>query len=283
MIWLLLWIIWTFFAEINSSISKHKLKKHDILKLWVISSFFWMMVFLWLWIYKFLSSDLTLNFNPDSIPLLSLRVFLEIVQSYFTILAIKHADRSTFSIIRIITIPLLVIADILLWYTFTNYSLIWILIILLSFIIFNTKIKTINLKWGYYVLFTAVNAVFTLSLFKYSITTYGNSVEVDQFIVILSTLLFFIAHNHIKKQECAIKLLIKEKIFLLLWITIWISMIVLSYSYLYLNTSEATAIKRAGEMLWSILFWFYYWKEDNFIKKLLFATCIIIWLVLMIQ
>lgn len=282
MIWLLIWIIWTFFWEINSSITKHKSKKHHFLKIWVISTFFWMLVFLLSWIYKYYFTDIDLYLNPESIPLLWTRLFLEILQSYFTILAIKHCDRSTFSIIRILTIPLLVIADIILWYTFTTYSLIWIWIILFSFIGFNTKIKTIDFTWWYFVLFTAINAVFTISLYKYSITEYWNSVEIDQFIMLLWILIFFVLYNYKNHKCCALNLITKEKQFLLQWLTIWISTLLISYSYLYLNASEATAVKRAWEMFWAIIAWTIFFKEENIIKKLIFAFCIIAWLVIMV-
>jgi len=223
-----------------------------------------------------------LYLNPESIPLLWIRLILEILQSYFTIIAIKHCDRSTFSFIRILTIPLLVIVDIILWYQFTTYSLIWIWIILFSFLVFNIKLKTINFTWWYFVLFTSVNAVFTLSLFKYSISYYWNSLEIDQFIMLLWIFIFFIIYNYKKHKSCALKLIVEEKIFLLQWLTIWILSLLIGYSYLYLNASEARAITRAWEMFWATIAWTLFFKEKNIIKKLFFALCIIIWLIIMI-
>jgi len=282
MIWLLLWIIWTFFSEINNSITKNKTEKYHFLKVWVISSFFWVLIFILSWAYKYYFTDIDLYLNKESIALLATRLVFEILQSYFTILALKHCDRSTFSIIRILTIPLLVIADIMLWYQFTTYSLIWIWVIITSFILFNSKSKTLNFKWWYYILFTAVNAVLTLSLFKYSITHYWNSVEIDQLIMITWIFIFFIIYNYRKNKCCAIKLIVKEKLFLLQWLAIWLSSLILSYSYLYLNASEATAVIRAWEMFWAIIAWTIFFKEDNIIKKLLFAFFIIAWLIIMV-
>lgn len=153
---------------------------------------------------------------------------------------------------------------------------------MLSFIVFNSKIKTIDFKWWYFALFTAINAVFTISLFKYSITTYWNSIEVDQFLMLFWILLFFIVYNYKKHKTCALKLIVKEKQFLTQWITIWLASLVISYSYLYLNASEATAIKRAWEVFWAIIVWTLFFNEKNVIKKLLFALFIIIWLVVMV-
>jgi len=282
MIWLLIWIVWTFFEEINNSITKERSKKYNTLTLWVISSFFWIIVFFFSWLYKYFYTNFEIYLNPESIPLLILRLVLEITQSYVTLLAIKHSDRSTFSIIRILTIPLLVIADILLGYQFSINSYIWIWIILLSFILFNTNTKTINFKWWYLVLFTAINAVLTISLFKYSISHYWNSIEIDQFIMSLGILVFFIFYNYKKNKFCALKLLKKEKIFIFQWLCIGIASLLISYSYLYLNASEATAAKRALEMFWAIIAWFILFKEKHIIKKLLFAFMIILWLIIMV-
>lgn len=122
----------------------------------------------------------------------------------------------------------------------------------------------------------------TLSLFKYSISHYWNSVEVDQFIATLSILVFFLIYNFKKNKTCALKIILEEKQFLLQWLAIWLSTLVISYSYLYLNVSEATTIKRAGEMFWAIIAWALFFKESNLVKKLVFAFFIIIWLIIMI-
>jgi drug/metabolite transporter (DMT)-like permease len=282
MIGLVLWIIWTFFEELNNSLLKEKSKKYHYVTVWVIMSCFSLLVFIVMWLYKHYSGDLELVFNTASIPLLIVRLIFEVLQSYFTLLAIKQCDRSTFSILRVLTIPLLVIADIVLWYQFTSYSLIWIAIILLSFIWFNTNHRTINWKGWYFALFTAINAVITLSLFKYSITNYGNSLEIDQWIMALWTVIFFIWYNLKKEKKIGLYLLKKEKIFWIQWILMAITSIILSYSYLYLNASEATAVKRAWEMFWSVLAGFVFFQETNFIKKILFALCIILGLIVMV-
>ena len=282
MIWLCLWILWTFFAELNNSLLKETSKKYHYLTVWVIMSSFSLLVFLAVWLYKYYSWELSLYFAVASIPLLVIRLFFETLQSYFTIVAIKHCDRSTFSILRILTIPLLVIVDVILWYEFTLYAYIWIAIILLSFIWFNTNHKTINWKWWYFALFTAINAVISISLFKYTLTHYGNSIEIEQWIMILWTLLFFMWYNFNKEKKLGFYLLKKEKIFWIQWILMAFSSIIISYSYLYLNASEATSVKRAWEMFWAILAGFIFFQEKHFFKKISFAVCIVLWLIIMI-
>lgn len=282
MIGLVLGIIGTFFEELNNSLLKEKSKKYHYITVGVIMSSFSVLVFLLMWFYKIYVWNIELFFNTASIPLLIIRIILEIVQSYVTLIAIKHCDRSTFSILRVLTIPLLLIVDILLWYQFTNYSLMWIWIILLSFIVFNTNHKTINWKWWYFALFTAINSVITLSLFKYSLTHYWNSVEIDQWIMALWIVIFFIGYNYKKEKKIWFYLLKKEKIFWVQWILMALTSLILSYSYVYLNASEATAVKRAWEMFWSVLAWFLFFQEQHLIKKIWFAVCIMIGLWVMV-
>lgn len=283
MIGIILGFFGTLLFEINNVLLKDRTKKYHVITLWVVTTFLSMSIFFLTWLYKYFFSDISLYFNPESIWLLALRAFLEILQSLFTIIALKHCDRSTFSILRILTIPLLVLADILLWYNFSIYSYIWIGIILFSFIFFNTNHKTLNWKWWYYALFISINAVFTLSLFKYSITHYWNSLEIDQFIMWFSTLIFFIVYNYFfHEKKLWFHLFKKEKIFVFQWILIWIWAVAISYTYQYLNASEATALKRAWEMIWAIWSWFMFFWEKNLKKKIAFWICILIWLFVMI-
>lgn len=282
MIWFLLWIIWTFFGECNNIISKQKLTKHHHFTMGVISTLFGVILFGLMIGYKIQFTDFSPILNPASIFLLTIRIFLEIFQSYVSLLAIKYSDRSAFSIIRVITLPLLLIVDIILGYNFSVYSYIGIILIVFSFIFFQ--------KWSYkqivsankYALLSAINAVLTISLFKYSITYYWNSPEVDQIIILSSILIFFIIQNYRVNKISAIWLIFKEKIFILQAFMGSLSSLILTYSYVYLNASEATTLKRAWEMFWAILAGMVFFKEKQIAKKLFFAICLSIWLFIMI-
>ncbi|MDD5213002.1 MAG: hypothetical protein PHG82_01055 [Candidatus Gracilibacteria bacterium] len=281
MIGLLLGLIGTFFEEINNSISKEKSQKIDLLKIGIITSFFSIIIFILSLLYKFYFGNIEIHFNTGSIPLLIVRVIAEILQSYVTILAIKHSDRSTFSIIRILTIPLLLLVDIIMGYSFSIFSIIGIFIIVFSFIGFNLKLKTINFKGWYLVLFTAVNAVITMSLFKYSLSHYHNSVEIDQMLMSIGIFLFFIIFNRYKHRTCGLKLIFQDRAFVYQGVSIAIAGLLLSYTFLYMNASEASALKRAGEMFWSIISGVIFFKEKHLFKKLTFAFIIVIGLIVM--
>lgn len=282
MIWLVLWFIATLFGELNNSITKEKTKNYHYMKVGVVTMTISIIIYAIVALYKYYSWTMTLNFAVASIPLLAVRLVLEIAQTKITLLALKKCDRSTFSILRILTIPLLVFVDIILGYNFTQNSLIWIWIILFAFFIFNTNTKTFDWKWWYYALFTAVNAVATISLFKYSISHYWNSVEIDQWIMRVWVLIFFLISNYKRDKLSGYEILKEEKIFYVQAIVISISGLMLSYVYVYLNASEATAVKRVWEMFWAIIAGAMFFNEKQVIKKLCFATCIMIWMIIMV-
>ncbi len=257
---LILWLIWTFFEESKNSITKKQSKKYNIFQIWLIISFFSLLFFMLYSLIKVFVFNKEIYINPNSYFLLIIRILFEILQSYFTIIAIKKADRSTFSIIRIITIPLLVVVDFLIWYDFSILSLIWLIILISTFIFITLYKNKINFFGWKYVLFTAINAVITISLFKYSITIYWNSVEFDQFVILFFILLFYL--YFIIKNKYTIPNIFKDKLFLIQWLAMWIATILISFSYLFLNASIATAIKRWGEMFWSILFGYkIFWEK----------------------
>lgn len=273
--WSLLVFIGTFFDEMSNIITKKKSRSYHIITLGVITTIFALSIFIVSGIYKYFFSDLSLSFSTASIPFLILRLFLEILQSYYTLIAIQHANRTTFSMVRMFTIPLLVIADLLLWYSFSLPSFIGIFIILISFLIFNLRGKTLDMTALKYVIFITVNAVFTTTLFKYSLTHYHNSVEIDQSIMLLWILIFFMSYNYKIHKETWVAKLFSDKHFFIQWIAIALANIVLSYSFLYLNASISIAIKRVWEVVWSLVSGKVFFQEQHIFHKIILACFLI--------
>ncbi len=273
-----LWLIWTFFEEISNSITKRQSKKYDIFQLWLVISFFALIFYIAYALIKVVVFGKNIYVNPDSFLFLWIRLILEILQSYFTVVAIKKVDRSTYSMLRILTIPGLLIIDFLLWYSFSFYSILWLIVLMLCFVVIWLNNNKINFSWWKYVVFISLNAVITLSLFKYSITIYGNSVEFDQIVVVFWILLFYLFFTI--KYKLSLLNLLKDRIFLLQWISMGIATVLISFSYLFLNASLATAIKRGWEVFWSIIFWYKFFGEKNIIFKLFVALWLFTWLLL---
>jgi hypothetical protein len=263
-----------FFEEGNNTITKKTTNTLSIYQLGFLTSCIGASTFLLVIITKLSFQSSQISFNPDSIPLLIIRICLEVLQSYMTIQAIRNADRSTFGVIRIITIPLLVIADIILGYSFSFWAMTGVFIIISSFLFFNVYHKTLHMHGWKYVLITSINAVLTLSAYKYSIDVYKNSFEIDQGIVYLSLFIFW-GITLIKKKESVFN---KNSGYYILKVIPFVSFstYLISASYLYINASVATAVKRASEMVWSILFGKFVFNEQNFSIKLIFCLFLLL-------
>lgn len=277
MLWLLLIFTWTFFNEISNSITKTKSQKNNIYSLWLVISLFWTFIFLGILIFKlFFISGITINYNIKSLPITILRTLLEIVLMYVWLMATKHCDRSTYTIIRSVTIPLLLIIDILLWYEVTRNNLIGLLIIFWAFLFFNLwPNSTLNFRWWKYALWFAILASLTTSLYKYNISNFWNSVEIEQFSVFLSFLLFYLYKDY-KETWLEWLKLITQKAFLLQGLTMITSTLLISYAFLLVNASTGMAIKRSWSLIWGILFWKFVFNEEKIRRKLLMWTFVII-------
>ncbi|MBT4936419.1 EamA family transporter [Candidatus Peregrinibacteria bacterium] len=119
-------------------------------------------------------------------------------------------------------------------------------------------------------LFTACNAVFTISAFKYSIHYYQNSFEIDQFIITMGIAIFWFLNNK-KKHNTLCK---KEtyKLMFLFFLSGAIATYLISWSYVLLNASVATALKRAGEMIFALIFGILFFHEKKWKQKIIFIV-----------
>ena len=129
-------------------------------------------------------------FQWASVPTLALRVVLDILLAVVVIHAIKRADRSTFGFLRTLTIPFLLVVDIVLAYRIDFIQIVGMtLVVLALFLLFINH--GFSRKGAWLTVCGALLAVVTASLFKYNITHY-NSPEVEQGVVFFAMLLFFI-------------------------------------------------------------------------------------------
>ena len=204
-------------------------------------------------------------FSLASLPTFIPRVLLELLQIHFTIRAIVLADRSTFGFLRIWTIPLLLLVDIYLGYTLGLNQVIGMSLIVIAFIILFIN-HGIRSKGASYVMFTAVNAVATISLFKYNITHF-NSVEAEQGIVslILMFYLFFMARFVTKHKPLSY---IKKPIFFVQSFSMGVASVLMSFAFLFAPASIIATAKRSFTILSSIVAGNLYFHEKNLALKL---------------
>ncbi len=276
MIGLLLITASTFFQEIGASIGKKEVEDHKesiytmgFLSLAVGTLFFLLIVFL----------KNEFIFSLASLPTLGVRIVLEIAQAHMTMLAIAYADRSTTGFLRIGTIPLLLATDIFLGYTINFAQIIGISLIAVAliFLLINHGIRKKGIG---YIIFTTINAVITLSLFKYNITNF-NSVEAEQSIVMSVLIIYFLIMAFFIAKENPIKFL-KKPIFIGQSFSEGIGAVLGSFAYLFAPASIITTAKRSLSVLWSIVAGKVYFHEKHLIIKLMAFTLIIGGLVLLV-
>lgn len=274
----ILTFISTFFKEIGTAIGKRKVteRKESIFTMGFLNMIWGTIFFLFYAI--FIRGEFILS--PDSFPTLGLRAILEIIQAHVTMLAITRADRSTFGFLRIWTIPLILAVDVTLGYEIGTSQMLGISLIVLSFIILFIN-HGINKKGAWLVVFTAVNAVITISLFKYNITHF-NSVEAEQSIIFLVLMLYFyLMARHIAKEKPIFFL--KKPVFLIQSLTKGIAGVFMSFAYLFAPASIIATAKRSTTILWSILSGNFYFHEKKFVVKLISFIFIVVGLVLLMM
>lgn len=275
MLGLLFVAIATLSKEIGTVIGKKKVAKHE-------ESIYTMGFLGMLWgaliltLTGFVRDSLLLD--PASFPTLSIRLVLEIAQMHVTILAITTASRSAFGFLRIWTIPALLVVDLTLGYAIGTPQLFGIGLIVLSFMILfiNHGIKS---RGAGLVLFTAFNAVATISLYKYDITHF-NSVETEQSIAILVVLLYMALRAIFSAHENPIRFLVKP-IFLFQSLTSGVATVLMSFAYLFAPASIITTGKRSLAILWSMISGNIYFHEKKFAIKLVSLILIVAGLILL--
>jgi len=276
MIGIFLTAIGTFLDEMSLSIGKWEIfnKKENIYTFGFLNQFWIIIIFI---IFAILKNNFV--FNPASIPILIVFIILEIAQVYFSLHAIIKADRSTFGFLMILTIPLLLLVDVILGYKIGLLSIIGVSIIIFGLIILLIN-HGLNKKGVGYVIFTAFNAVATISIYKYCITHY-NSVEAQQIITSVFILVFLFIMSIWKFKENPFNFIFKKNIFIQSF-SKGIAGVVLGFAYIYAPASIITSGKRGFSVLWSILSGNKYFHEKHLFVKILSFILIIVGLIFLV-
>lgn len=253
----------TFFEEIASSFGKRTVAKKEqgIYTMGFVQMCFTTILLLCgiiLWPESF-------TFSLASLPTFIPRVILEIIQATATVLAITRADRSTFGMIRVITIPLLLGIDTVLGYEIPPLQIAGMGVMIAALlIVFSYKgIKKTGMG---YALFTAVNGAVSISLYKYDISHF-NSVAGEQIIVFCALLLYFFFMARYVGKERPIAMLFRLPLFSQSCAQA-VSGILDSFAYTFAAASVIVAAKRSSAVLWSIVSGRTYFKEKNLLMKL---------------
>lgn len=220
----------------------------------------------------------SLYFSPESLPTFIPRLFLEVLQAHIMVLAVVKADRSDFGIIRSITMPLLLIVDLTLGYALKSTQILGICTILAgSAVLFYYEWR--SSKALGLLLLSAVNAVATISLYKYDITHF-NSVESEQSIIMLVLLFYFFVLAKVWGRQNPLTLL-KKPIFAGMSLSSGVADVTLSFAYAFAPASIILTAFRASSVLFAIASGRYFFKERRIHLKLMVAGAIIVGLILL--
>jgi len=217
-------------------------------------------------------------FSLASLPTFLPRLITANALEYITLSAIVLADRTTFSFVRIGTIPLLFGIDVVLGYSFSASQLIGLgLIVVTLLLLFGGRILT-KRGLGYVFASTCLAAV-EISLYKYNITHF-NSVAAEQLIVYgVVLLVFFIGALRVAREN-PFRFLIKPLFFTQV-VAQGTSGLLNSFAYVFAPASIIVAATRSAAILWSMITGRVYFQETHIVKKVLAAICLIMGLFLL--
>lgn len=217
-------------------------------------------------------------FSLASLPFFGLRMILEIMQAHGTVKAISLAERSTFGLIRVLTIPLLLAADVLFGKELGSMQVIGIVVIALSMAVFFMN-HGFDGKGARLVLFTAINAVFTTLLFRFTITRW-NSVEAETMIsgCIIATYFYFQARRrehrnpfrHLRESAIALQSAAYAS-----------SGLLLGFGLLYAPAAVVMAVKRSSAVIWSVLSGTAIFHERERLMKWTAAALVVVGVILL--
>lgn len=215
----------------------------------------------------FLRSDFV--FVQESLPTFVPRLFLEVLQAHMMLRAVVLSDRGDFGFVKTLTIPILLGIDLALGYAIGPMQMLGMALVLLP-VAALVAIEWRQMRGLGYLLFIAINAVATISLYKYDITHF-NSVAAEQSIVclVLMTYFYILARTIAREEPLA---LLRKKIFLAQSLASGASTVAGSFAYAFAPASVIVTAMRSFGILFSVLTGRYYFHERHFaIRALLFS------------
>lgn len=251
----------TFSGEVSSSIGKKEiaLKKEDVFVMGFLSSFW---AFLWYGVLIYHKGSF--GFTMESLPTFMPRLLLEFILMHIAIIALSKTDRSSYSFVRVLTVPFLLIADLFLGYTFTQFQ-IWGMVVLVGSLIAAAFLGSINKKGTLLVAVGAILTVGTATLFKYDIAHF-NTVEAEQFIV-EGALVIYCLIRATRRKEKPFLYLVRYP-FAFQSLAGGAANIVGSFAYLFAPASVIMAVVRSSSIFWAVMSGKICFKERHLMTKI---------------
>jgi len=275
MISVLLATLSSLLVEVSSSVGKFAMRKK-----WESPPVMSLLNTLWTAGYFALTSIIfpaSFVIQDRTILLFPLLIVLNIAQTVATTIAIQRASRSTFSLLRSLTIPLLAGIDA---FTapampITKYVAMGIMFVSIVWLQRNHGIEK---RGALITIFTAVNASVTIALMKY-VLTQGTSIAAAQLIVLAPILIVLaiwtICRPGPKLARGHTKIIAAQTA------SYGLSSLIESYALVFAPASVVTTASRSACVLWSIVFGHSVFHERRLHEKVIASIGIVIGLVLL--
>lgn len=277
MIGVILTFFGSLFEEIASSIGKKEINKlEEDVYIMGFLGIFWTALFYAIIVF-FIRGQFM--FSWDSWPTFSVRAILEIIEAHCALIALTKTDRTTFSFVRLLTIPLLLLVDLILGYALHLPQLfgITLIVISLGLLLFKQGINKKGIGW---VVFISLNAVATISLYKYDISHF-NSVETEQFLMCSILFVYFCFLILWLDKKNPFKLL-RRPLFLAQSLVGGAGGVVTGFAYNFTTASIATTAKRSSAIIWSMVSGGLYFHEKQIVFKIIILALLIGGLILLV-
>lgn len=217
-------------------------------------------------------------FKTASLVFLIPRVILDILQNHAIVLGSIKADRTTYGFVRILTIPLLLGADVMIGYPIKSIQILGILIILVSLSLLLVK-HDMDTKGVKILLFTSINAAVTLSLYKYNITHF-NSVEAENIIDMFVVMAYFFIMALKFAHENPLRLIARPVFFSQSFVE-GFAQVFMSFAYAFAPASVIATAIRAFGVMWATISGSVYFHERHIFIKIVVLLFLIGGLVLL--
>ena len=255
-------LVGNFFVESSTALGKKAmLKRRETIYGYAFLNVFWVTIFLMI----FVAFGASFHFSKASLPYFIPRAMLEIATAQIGALAIRTADLSTFSFLRLITIPILLVIDLVIGYKVTPIQMLGVLIIFGTLFMLLAK-NQLRRRGQKLILALGLLAPINLSLFKYDITHY-NSVAAEQIIIYLCILSYFtvVAWFHTREKTWAYLYKSRTE---LQSMSNGLGSSIGVFAYTMVPASVATTFSRGTELLLAILFGNVAFHERKFGHKI---------------
>lgn len=241
---ILLTILGTLSEEISTSLGKSAVARHveSIFALGFINALCGLVFFVSLICIR--STAVMIS----SWPTLLARIACELVLALLTVIAVSQCTRSTFGFIRVGTIPLLLLVDVVMGYTLHPSQVVGIAIITFSLFLLYTN-HGFEKRGAIYAVIGTVLSVATTSLAKYDFS-HGNSLEAEQALIYLVLASFFCVFS-VRCRENPVRLLLKPVV-MLQAAAIAVGSVLLTYGFNLMTPSIHMAAKRSTAAMASI-------------------------------